>query len=86
LALYCEALNRSLALVKTDADLRKDLARQALEAQLDVAVFGRVLEVTRANLNVMKRLREIRLGELEYMQRGAAVWAEVRAEDGNGNH
>jgi hypothetical protein len=32
----------------------------------DMAVFTRVLEATRANLNVMNRLRKLRAIELEY--------------------
>ena len=31
-----------------------------------MAAFARVLEATRANLNVMKRLRDLRTGRLEY--------------------
>jgi hypothetical protein len=31
-----------------------------------MAVFGKVLEGTRANLNVMNRLRDLRAGRLEY--------------------
>ena len=33
-----------------------------------MAVLGRVLEATRANLNVMNRLRELRTGRLEYSE------------------
>ena len=33
-----------------------------------MAVFARVLEATRANLKVMKRLRELRVGRLEYSE------------------
>ena len=34
-----------------------------------MAVFARVLDATRANLNVMNRLRELRMGRLEYSER-----------------
>jgi hypothetical protein len=87
LALSCEALNRNLVLENTDTESRQDRARQAHEAQAGMAVFGRVLDATRANLNVMKRLREMRLGQLEYTAPGAAAeWARAQAEDGNGDH
>ena len=38
-----------------------------------MAVFARVLEATRANLNVMNRLRELRAGRLEYSERQATA-------------
>ncbi len=63
LALSCQALNRDLAL-KTTAE-RAALARQAREAAGDMAVFGRVLEATRANLRVMRRLRQLREGRFD---------------------
>lgn len=77
LALSCEALNRDLGLLDTDA--RRDLARQAREAEAGMAVFARVLEATRANRNVMRRLRELRAVELEYSDwqaRGEAFEAQ----------
>ncbi len=37
-----------------------------------MAVFARVLEATRANLNVMNRLRELRAGRLEYSEAAGA--------------
>jgi hypothetical protein len=64
LALACQALNRDLVL--GDQDSRKALAAESREAQGDMAVFGRVLDATRANLHVMNRLRELREGRLEY--------------------
>ena len=66
LALSCQALNRDLA--HADAEARAALAREAKEAAGDMAVFARVLEATRANLNVMNRLRELRAGRLEYRE------------------
>jgi hypothetical protein len=47
-----------------------------------MAVFARVLEATRSNLNVMKRLRELRAGRLEYTERQA----RGGAEGGHGDH
>jgi len=64
LVLSCEALNRDL--VQANARERKALAAQARDAARDMALFGRVLEATRANLHVMSRLRDLRLGRLEY--------------------
>jgi hypothetical protein len=66
LALSCQALNRDLA----EAD-NKRLAVEFREAASEMAVFARVLEATRANLQVMNRLRELREGRLEY--RGASL-------------
>jgi hypothetical protein len=82
LALSCHALTRSLR--PGDLEQRKFLARQAQEAQGDMAVFARVIEATRANFNVMNRLRELRAGRLEYSERQARGVAG--AEDGRGNH
>jgi hypothetical protein len=59
LAGCCQALNR-------DLPSREELARQALEARTDLAVFAHVLEATRANLNVMRRLRNLRMEQAEY--------------------
>ena len=66
LALSCEALNSGSTSTERG---RKDLARQARDAAADMAVFARVLEATRANMKVMKRLRELRAGRLEYSER-----------------
>ncbi|MGA2887328.1 MAG: hypothetical protein ABSE51_04700 [Terracidiphilus sp.] len=69
LALSCQALNRDLGhrdLAGGDADGRAALAVEAKEAVGEMAVLARVLEATRANLNVMNRLRELRQGGLEY--------------------
>ena len=82
LALCCEALNRSLG--PMSAEERRKMARQAREAKSDMAVFARVLEATRANWNVMNRLRELRAGQLEYTERQARGSAGVEA--GYGDH
>jgi len=81
LAISCQALTRSLN--PTDLDERKLRARQAREAKGDMAVFARVIEATRANLNVMNRLREIRVGRLEYTEKQARGGSG--AEGGNGD-
>jgi hypothetical protein len=82
LALSCQALNRDLAPANSEA--RADQARQAREAAEEMAVFARVMEATRANLNVMKRLRELRAGRHEYGEARELPWAET--EIGNGIH
>lgn len=70
LALSCMALNREIELA--DNARREEMALEAREAQGDMAVFGRLLEATRANLAVMARIRALRRGrQLEYGQRGA---------------
>jgi hypothetical protein len=68
LALSCQLLNRDLASSGTE-----DRTRQAREAAGDMAVFARVLDVTRGNLNVINRLRELRAGRMEYGERPAAA-------------
>lgn len=79
LALSCQALNRELPTKSRTRYL--ELARQAHEATGDMATFSRVLEATRANLNVMKRLRELREKRIEYSAR------ELPAPAGTeGNH
>lgn len=78
LALSCQALNRDLAQAGTKQ--RAELAHQAREAAGDMATFSRVLEVTRANLHVMNRLRELRAGRLEY---GQERWLRMETEYGD---
>lgn len=81
LALSCQALNRELA--PFEVEEKRGLARQAREATADMAVFARVLEATRANLRVMNRLRELRVGRLEYSERQARGCADT--ESGHGD-
>jgi hypothetical protein len=54
-----------------------DAARvaEAREAAGEMAVFARVLDATRENLSVMRRLRELRAGRLEYSERNLRGWA-----------
>jgi len=90
LALSCQALNHALnhdstrALPSLSAAEKKDLVRQAAEAQSEMAVFGRVLEATRTNLKVMNRLHELRMGRLEYFEQQVNGWAGT--ESGHGEH
>ncbi len=69
--------------IPEDARERKLLARQAREAEADMAVFARVLEATRANLNVMNRLRELRAGRVEYSERQARGGAGAEERHGD---
>ncbi len=78
LALSCAALNREMPPVT--ARESEMLVREAREAVGEMAVFARVLEATRANLQVMKRLRELRMGRLEYTERPAAADAWTPAK------
>lgn len=64
LAFCCQALNRDLAVMSHE--VRAGLLRQAREASSEMAVFGGVVAATRANLEVMKRLRDRRSSPLEY--------------------
>jgi len=64
LALACQKLNRDLAAAGPAASA--DYLRRSREAAGDLAVFARVLDATRANLDVMRRLRDLRQGRLEY--------------------
>jgi hypothetical protein len=80
LARCCQALNRSpigqMGLRRTNPE-RAEIARQAREAAGEMAVFARVLDATRANLAVMKRLRALREGSLGYADAGShtALWS-----------
>jgi hypothetical protein len=64
LTLSCRALNRDLA--KAEVEGRRELERESRESLHDMAIFARVLEATRSNLNVMNRLRKLRASRLEY--------------------
>ena len=82
LARSCAALNRDL--VPLDAEARMCLARQARDAAVEMAIFARVIEATRANLNVMQRLRDLRTGRLEYGELPMQGW--MRRENGHGDN
>ena len=81
LAQSCRALSRDLALDRTvDAERLKLSVR---EAENEMAVFERVLQVTRANAAVMKRLRELRAGRLEYREEQSVQWQEGERRHGD---
>lgn len=79
LAHSCQALTRNFD--PNDVAARLLLARQAVEAEGDMAVFARVLEATRANINLINRLRELRAGRAEYTEQQARGGAEARHGD-----
>lgn len=61
-----------------------ELARQSREAAGEFVIFTRVLEATRANLEVMMRLRAFQQEQLEYgEQTRARHWARPEASDGH---
>jgi hypothetical protein len=94
LALSCQALTRDLLhsdQVPLETGARTALAAEAKDAVNDMVVFAKVIEATRANLNVMNRLRELRAGrledregQLEYGQRQPREWR--RTESGHGDN
>ena len=73
LALSCQTLNRELP--PGDSPERAEFARQAREAEQGMALFAKVLGVTRANLTVIRRLRDLRGGRLEYGEAQGSGWA-----------
>jgi hypothetical protein len=81
LALSCQALNRDFTPANMEG--RAGLTRQAREAAGEIAVFQRVLEATQSNLNVMKRLHELRAGQLEYGESQTRGWVETERTRGN---
>jgi hypothetical protein len=81
LAISCQALNRDLETLG-EGD-RIQLAQQAREANADMAVLGRILEVTRGNLNVIHRLQELRGGRLEYSARPERGWTPTVISHGD---
>ena len=88
LAASCEALNRRLDLAVADGRgeprlLCTTLTRQAIEASGEMQVLGSVLEATRANLQVLNRLRQTRLGTLEYSEMQARGWSVPRGAHGD---
>lgn len=75
LASSCQALNRELTIATGTA--QQELKDQARAAQNDLQIFARVLDVTRANLDVIRRLREIRMGRRGYGDEQARGWTEL---------
>jgi hypothetical protein len=80
MALSCAALVR-------DEHAHFDTGRHAEpgfgEAGRELASFARVLEATKANLNVLRRLRAVRAKQLEYGTAQGICDAPVESEHGN---
>lgn len=83
LALSCAALNRAMAPLR--ASDPQTLVGEARAAAGEMAVLARVLEATRGNIRVINRLRELRLGRLEYGDRPANGWCAANIGDGSGD-
>lgn len=90
LAQCCQALNREIRSRKPNGQGNTDpqgaeLARQAREAAGEFVVFTRVLEATRANLDVLSRLRAFEQEQLEYgrTQTPGLNWARPEATNGH---
>jgi len=85
MAISCRALNRDLAAMSSDK--RGEMRREARDASRDMEAFGRVLDATRSNLEVMKRVQERRRGGLEYPAGRGTGWVPwPQAEKCDGNH
>ena len=82
LALSCEALNKDFAVGALQD--RSLLAEQVREASGDMAVFTCILDATRANMDVLNRVRERRTERLEYGQPLVRNWE--RAGNGHGDN
>ena len=80
LALSCQALNRRLP--ESVTKLTPDPA-QTRAAKREMATLGRILEVTRGNLRVLRQLRHFEQGFLEYKDAGTAAWPKEEARNGD---
>ena len=80
LASSCQALNRDLP--ATMSFPHPELIEQVRAAQNDMATFAHVLDATRANLDVIRRLREIRMGRRDYAGKPADGWSEMEGAHG----
>jgi hypothetical protein len=78
LALSCQALNRDASMAEQSGRVR-----EAQEAKQDMLVLARVLEATRANIDVMRRLGQIRDGKPEYGPRNCGVWSLTETDRGD---
>jgi len=81
MALSCEAL---IGVPETSLTVLRLRECEAGNAHRNMAIFGRVLEETSANLHVMRRLHGSRAERLEYGPVSAGC--DRSAEDENGIH
>ena len=77
LALSCQALNR-----EGIAGKQRFSAVEVSEAKRDMAVLARVLEVTRTNVAIVSRLRELHAGHVEYSVRQESATNSAEVCDG----
>lgn len=80
-----EELARSCQMLNQVDLAHVDVAGQAREAAGDMALFARVLDATRANLDVMSRLRGLRQGDLSYADARLGPSPSMLSETGHGN-
>lgn len=80
LALCCQALGADLAAGRLD---RSEVVRQAPEATRERQVLAQVLSATRANLQVVERLRNAGGRGSGYGDRAADAWGRVEAGFGD---
>ena len=64
LARCCQSLNRTA--VSSGVAERAALGREAQASMREMEILARVLEATRANLRVLRRLRDMRSEPIEY--------------------
>jgi len=81
LAQCCDALNSEIASV--DLSGHAALSGEAHDAVRGMAVFARVLTATRANVEVMNRLRELRAGRQEYCPQTGRQWTPTKERRGD---
>ena len=82
LALSCHIFNRCLeAGNPAERAVQAGVARELVR---EMAVLARVMKATRANRDVMRGLRDLHAGRLEYGQRPLQKWAI--SENGYGDH
>lgn len=82
MALCCAVLVRGAESGRDDTVDRLDLESE--DTMREMAIFMRVLNATKANLQVMRRLREMRVTQLEY--RPSPIDGHSFAEDEHGQH
>lgn len=80
LALSCRALHRGLQ----PGDTQTMTPEAVREARRQMAAFGRVLEVTRGNLEVLRQIRSFEAGLLEYRTPAGPLPAAMEPDHGVG--
>lgn len=81
LALSCQALSRVSG--GSNAPGFEPILLEAEEAEQDMAVFARVLAATSANLEVLRRLHDLREGNPEYDSQWGRAWAPAEMRHGD---